>query len=85
VKGYYVLLVLVYGSVLAGSVAGLMPWLTLGVLLSLPLGVRVASILTARFSDPKGMVPAMASNIAVHLLVGLLLCAGYVVSSFVSW
>jgi 1,4-dihydroxy-2-naphthoate octaprenyltransferase len=78
VKGYYLLIVGVYGAIVAACVLGIMPWFCLVSLASVPLAWRAAHILTFNFADGKKMIPAMASHIAVHLSVGLLLASSYV-------
>jgi len=62
-----------------GVIAGITPpWTLLG-LLSWPLAVRTAHGLREHYDSPYQLMPAMAANIGLHLLTGLLLLLGYAI------
>jgi 1,4-dihydroxy-2-naphthoate octaprenyltransferase len=67
--------------VVAGGVAvGLLPVPALLALLAIPLALQVRRGLTRFYDEPYALMPAMAANIKLHLGVGLLLVAGYLVA-----
>jgi hypothetical protein len=45
-----------------------------------PLGLRVHRGLRDHYDEPYTLMPALTANIALHLLAGLGLIAGYVLS-----
>jgi 1,4-dihydroxy-2-naphthoate octaprenyltransferase len=80
VKGYFFLLLGVYGVIVIGSALRVLPWLSLIALASLPLALKAAFTLKKEFNNREKMIPVMASNIMTHLGVGLLLSTGYVLA-----
>ena len=68
-----------YGAVIIGVVAGILPLPTLAVLLTVPLARRVHDRLRPNYDNPYGLMAVMADNIQLHLGVGVLLFAAYVV------
>lgn len=64
-----------YAAVLAGALAGVLPWTSLLVLLSLPLAWRVRQIV-AHERTARALVPALPLTAKLHLRFGLLLAAG---------
>ena len=66
-----------FGLIAGGALSGLLPAPTLVALPAAPLAVRVWRGLRANYEDPYGLMPAMAANIKLHALTGLLLFAGY--------
>lgn len=78
-RGYDVFVVLAFALVVAGAVSGVMPIWTLLALLAAPLALRVRRGLADHYDEPYSLMPALASNIAVHLVAGLGLVAGYLV------
>ncbi len=73
--GYHGLLAVTYLAIPAGIAAGALPWWSLLALGGLPLGLRAARILHARYRDPAALLPAQAATIQAHLLTGVLLSA----------
>ena len=67
-------------SVSAGVAFGVLPALTLLMLLAIPLSLRVHSGLVAAYDDPYQLTDAMADNIKLHVTAGLLLLAGYLLA-----
>lgn len=80
VKGYYFLLLAVYLVIIIGCILQIMPLWSLISLITLPLAWRAANILRLNYDGGNKMIPAMASNIATHLTVGLLLSLSYVMA-----
>ncbi len=79
IRGYAVFAVLAFVLIAAGGLVGPMPTWTLLALAAAPLALRVYRGLGAHYDDPYGLVPSLGTNIALHLVTGLLLIAGYVV------
>jgi 1,4-dihydroxy-2-naphthoate octaprenyltransferase len=77
---YAVVSLLGYLPILLGTATGLLPPLTLIGMATLPLIVK--AIITARlyYNESKKLVPANASTILSHMLTGLLIAAGYIIS-----
>jgi 1,4-dihydroxy-2-naphthoate octaprenyltransferase len=82
VWGYVALMVATYAALLIGIVLGHLPVTLLLVLLVLPLVYRAIRGVIRFHSDTPRLIPTLATTIQVHLLTGLLLCAGYVFARF---
>lgn len=68
--------------IIAAAVAtGLLPWPTLVALATAPLAFKALNLAWSNHDDPLRLRPANAMVIAVHLLTGLLLVAGYVAAA----
>jgi len=80
---YAVAVVTAFVLIAAGPVLGITPWWTLVALATVPLGRSVYRGITASYEQPYALMPAMQTNIALHLFTGLLLVAGYVVAALV--
>lgn len=76
VQLYNLLLILVYLSIIYLVVFGLLPKICLIVFLSLPLALKVFSVSRKNFDKVYELLPANASTIGLHSLIGLLLFAG---------
>jgi 1,4-dihydroxy-2-naphthoate octaprenyltransferase len=78
-RGFYWLLAAAYVPIAAGCAFGLIPWLGLAALVTVPLAWRAASIAASHCSTRTGeeMAPAMSGTIATHLVTGLLLSGSY--------
>jgi 1,4-dihydroxy-2-naphthoate octaprenyltransferase len=78
-KGFYFLLMGAYSVTILGCVLGLIPWLGLVSLLTVPIAWRSARIAGEYHATGSGekMLPAMAGTVVTHLLTGLLLSGGY--------
>lgn len=80
VKGYFLLMTAVYLVIIIGSISHIMPMWSLISLITIPLAWKAAKILQRNYDGGDKMIPAMASNIATHLTVGLLLSLSYVIA-----
>jgi 1,4-dihydroxy-2-naphthoate octaprenyltransferase len=78
--GYAATVVAAYVCIVAEVVAGVTPPWTLLALATFPLAWRVWNGLRAHYGNPYALMPTMQSNIVLHLLTGLLLVTGYVIS-----
>lgn len=83
VKGYYFLLLAVYLVIIIGCTSQIMPLWSLISLITIPLAWRAANILRLNYDGGNKMIPAMASNIATHLTVGILLSLSYVLAGII--
>ena len=81
IAGYAVGAALAYVLVIVGVVVGIMPVWTLLALLTVPMARSVHHGLQRHYDRPYELMPAMQSNIALHLVTGLLLVAGYVLDN----
>jgi 1,4-dihydroxy-2-naphthoate octaprenyltransferase len=77
IAGYVGAVTAAYGLIAGGALSGLLPAPTLIALGTIPLAVRVARGLRADYQNPYALIPAMAANIKLHALTGVLLFAGY--------
>lgn len=66
-----------FALIVAYVLVGLTPAWTLLALLALPLAVRTVRGLRRFYGQPFALIPALGANIALHLVTGLLLLAGY--------
>ncbi len=83
IKGYIFIVAAAYVSLLAGVVAGWMPWPTLVALLTIPLAYKATQVLRRFYDRVPEIIPANAATIQLHLLTGILLIAGYVAAVFI--
>lgn len=83
VKGYYFLLTLAYLFIVAGSLTGMIPWAGLLCLGTLPLAYKSIKMTRKNYADTKAITPAMANTVGLHLAMGLLLSAAYLVTPIV--
>ncbi len=67
-------------AVVASIAAGLLPLPGLLVLVAIPLGVRVHVGLVRFYDNPYALMETMATNIQLHLSVGVLLLVGYLLA-----
>jgi 1,4-dihydroxy-2-naphthoate octaprenyltransferase len=74
---YLVAAVLAFAVVVGGVAAGLLPVASLLALLAAPLVWQVYGGLRRFYTQPYALMPFMATNIKVHVYVGLLLLVGY--------
>jgi len=75
---YAVAAALAFVSVAAGVLLGLLPLPALLVLLGIPLAMRVHAGVRRAYDRPYELMPAMALNIQLHLVVGGMLLLAYV-------
>jgi 1,4-dihydroxy-2-naphthoate polyprenyltransferase len=66
--------------IVAEVIAGVTPAWTLLALATVPLAWRVGRGLRANYANTYALIPTMQTNIALHLVTGLLLIAGYTIA-----
>ena len=81
-RGYALAVAATYGLIVGGVASGLIPVPALVALLTVPIGLAVYKGATVSYDDPYALMPTMAKNIQLHLVTGILLVLGYVVSAF---
>jgi 1,4-dihydroxy-2-naphthoate octaprenyltransferase len=74
---YLAAAVAAFAVIVGGVLAGILPIPTLIILVTLPLVPRVYRGLQQNYESPYGLMSVMADNIKVHLYVGVLLFAAY--------
>lgn len=79
IRGYDAAVLAAYGAVVVGVLAGILPLTTLLVLVTIPLARRIHDGLRPNYDNPYGLMAIMGANIRLHLAVGLLLLAAYMV------
>ena len=77
---YLVSALLAFGAVVAGVIGGLLPPFTLLSLALVPLAFRVHQGIRQHYHSPYTLMAVMGANVSLHLFVGLLLLAGYIVA-----
>jgi 1,4-dihydroxy-2-naphthoate octaprenyltransferase len=80
VWGYPALLAGVYLSLGIGVVAQVFPYPLLLALLPLPLAYRAVRGAFRHYDDVRALIPTNALTIQLHLVTGLLMCVGYILS-----
>jgi 1,4-dihydroxy-2-naphthoate octaprenyltransferase len=75
--------VLTFVLIAAGPALDITPWWTLVALVTVPMARSVYQGICANYDQPYALMPAMQTNIGLHLFTGLLLVAGYVVAALV--
>jgi 1,4-dihydroxy-2-naphthoate octaprenyltransferase len=78
--GYALAAAAAFVCIAAEVAAGVMPPWTLLALAPVPLAWRVWRGLRAHYDETYALIPTMQANIALHLLTGLCLIAGYVIA-----
>jgi 1,4-dihydroxy-2-naphthoate octaprenyltransferase len=81
VWGYVILVVVALSIVLLGGLLRLFPLATLIALVSLPLSYRSIKGITRFYDNTQQLLPTNAATIQLHLLTGVLLSLGYVIST----
>lgn len=76
---YYVLVVGTYLSLAITVVLGIVPWLTLITILTLPLAIRLMRIVAAE-TEPSLLHPVLRQTAKLHMQFGVLLVAGWAVA-----
>ena len=79
VKGYAAAVSAVYGTVVGGTAAGILPAPTLASLATIPLAVRITRGIDRHFDRPYEVMQSLQDNIVLHLTTGALLIAGVLV------
>ncbi len=77
IAAYRATVLAAYLLIALGVIAGITPAWTLLGLLSAPLALRTLRGLQEHYDSPYQLMPAMATNIALHLATGVLLLLGY--------
>ena len=76
---YFIAALAAFATIAGGVLVGVLPVPALLALLPLPLVFRVRDGLQRYYEQPYGLMAVMAVNIRVHLYVGILLLAAYLV------
>jgi 1,4-dihydroxy-2-naphthoate octaprenyltransferase len=77
---YEASVVVAFGLIAGGAISGLLPRPTILALLAAPLATRVKRGLAESYEDPYALMPSLGVGVNLHLLTGLLMIAGYVIS-----
>ncbi|MEX2246906.1 MAG: prenyltransferase [Dehalococcoidia bacterium] len=80
VRGFGLAALSAFVFVVAAAATGLLPRPTLLVLLAAPMALSVYRGIREHYGDPYALMPSMGRNVALHLVTGLLLFAGYIVA-----
>ena len=80
IRGYQVAAGLAFATIAIGAVTGIMPRPTIIALATIPLALECARQLGKYYDQPYALMPAMQTNIRLHLFTGLLLLGGYLVA-----
>ena len=78
IRLYHFLLLFTYLLILSFVLYNILPRIALIVFLSLPLALRAFKISQKNFERVYELLAANASTIALHSVIGLLLCAGFI-------
>ncbi len=78
--GYLLIVAAAFLSVLAGVIAGFLPWPVLLVMAALPLAINAVQVLFCRYNE-RSLIKANSTTILLHLIAGLLLITGLLVSA----
>jgi 1,4-dihydroxy-2-naphthoate octaprenyltransferase len=79
---YTVMTIVMYLWIIAWSIAGVMPILSLISLLSIPFSIKAIKG-ALNYSDMNQLIPGMANNVLAIMVTQLLLAIAYIVSAFV--
>ncbi len=79
-RGYPALIIAAYLALLLGIVLRVFPLPLALAFLTLPIAYQGVRGVLHNHSDTPKLVPALAATIQLHLLVGILMCVGYVIA-----
>ncbi len=82
---YHILLACVYLTVAFLLIFKFLPLMSLIVFLSLPLAIKAYVISKNNFDKIYELLPANAYTIGLHSIIGLLLCAGFILDKIFLW
>ena len=80
IRGWDASVVASFAVIVVGAAAQVLPLPALLLLLAVPLAVRVHSGLVRFYDNPYALMDSMAANINLHMIVGLLLLVGYLLT-----
>jgi 1,4-dihydroxy-2-naphthoate polyprenyltransferase len=80
VRLYEISVGVTFGLIVAFSLSGVIARPAIIAVAGLPLAFPVIRALRESYEDPYALMPAMAKNIQLHVVTGLLLILGYVIS-----
>jgi 1,4-dihydroxy-2-naphthoate octaprenyltransferase len=80
VRGYDLSVAVTFALIAAFAISGVIVRPAIIALAALPLAFPVRQALRDSYENPYALMPAMAKNIQLHLVAGLLLVAGYVIA-----
>jgi 1,4-dihydroxy-2-naphthoate octaprenyltransferase len=78
--GYLVFALAAFVAVGGGVIGGLLPVPTLLALAAIPLALRVYRGIRLNYDSPYALMASMGTNVNLHLYVGALLVAGYLIA-----
>ncbi|MBW2147065.1 MAG: 1,4-dihydroxy-2-naphthoate octaprenyltransferase [Deltaproteobacteria bacterium] len=76
-RGYPLLMAAIYLSISLPILAGILPWLAVLSIGTLPVAWRAARVVLRFYSDPVRIIPAQAATIMLHGIVGLILSVSF--------
>ena len=79
INGYVLAAAGAFATIVIGVLAGLLPIPALIALLPIPLALRVRDGLVQNYDQPYGLMSVMAVNVRLHLFVGVLMLAAYLI------
>ncbi len=79
-NGFLVAAILAFAVVAIGGATGVLPRPTLIALIAAPMALSVYRGIRAHYGDPYTLMASMGKNVQVHLITGLLLFAGYLIT-----
>lgn len=83
IKGYLILMVAIYTSIIVGVILGLLdiiesiPLWSLITLATVPLSVKTIKYANQHFNEPQALIPANAATIKIFVLIAILMCFSY--------
>ncbi len=80
---YHALLVLIYITIIGLVLAGLLPYLCLIALFSLPIAFRAFMVSRDNYEKIYELLPVNAATIGLHSAIGALLCAGIILDKVI--
>jgi 1,4-dihydroxy-2-naphthoate polyprenyltransferase len=80
VRGYDLAVAVTFALIAAFAISGVIVRPAIIALAALPLAFPVRQALRDSYENPYALMPAMAKNIQLHVVAGLLLVAGYVIA-----
>lgn len=79
-KGFVYSMGIVYGSIVVGAVARIMPMSGLIALFTMPIAWRVERQIKGNLGNPYALIPAMSLTIRLYISTSILLIVGYIIS-----
>jgi len=80
--GYFGIIICTYAIMGLGIAVGIIPAWALVALLTIPIAIKATQVVWIHYDEPAAIAPASVATIQLHLFIGLILSATYIIRGF---